>query len=389
MDPGATHVPVVMRMERATGRVVVDGGFRVSWDGSHVWMDASTARPAERLGDEADAIAAEIVSEVLGGLANTTFSPGVETWGPTNFGTRIDLPGDWDDAVAILIRGDGTKPTWITVVDKATSKPVVVAGRELRNVPVSFEWNVRLYPDMAERENVDSRSYVVSSDGWNEEWAGPPFDPPWHHVTTTHTMKLDADRSQGFKWPTAVERPISRRDGLECDVAGQTLSWPLVLRFVVDEQQPSFWYVSDAVRAGCPIGLELDVVHRHRTSGSTTSIVRGELTLRDLTVTPPAVLAQDAFDHTLDGQGPGALWSHRLELPRSFMGDGRTLEMWIDGSVEVECWADGATADEVSFGVHPDSGPVLSWPDCYPELGAAVLENDVGSTDRLSETKSK
>lgn len=372
---GSAHpdqVPLLVRLERASGRVVVDSSARVSWDGTHLWLDSRSNQPPERLGDEADAMMAELVPELLSGLSNSTFvEPGVEDWGPANVGTRVDLPFDWDDAYAILIAGGDEKdPVGVTVVEKTTLKPLAVFGYPMRRIPARFKWNVRLYDDMAEPENIQSRSYIVSDDGWNQEWDGPPFMPPWHEESTSNPLAFNAGTSQGFILPSGVEVPQTRLSGIACNAAGQMHTASIVLRYVVDDSHPSFGYLEDALEAGCPLNVMFGAVHDHGPKSGAKSRVQGTVQLRDVSIGPPAILAQKAFDETVTGpQGGRRSRDHRLETVGSSVGNDQSVELWIDGIVRIQCVSAGSTGNSVAFGVNRDRGPVLSWPDCYPELG--------------------
>jgi hypothetical protein len=372
---GAQGPTGVLRMDRATGRVAMDLGVRVLWDGEHLWSDDSDTSDAVRFGDEADGMMAELMDELLSGLSGSTFySPLSEDWGPGNEGTRVDLPFDWDDEFAVLLASDRVgNVNRVTVVRRDTLAPAVFFGRWLRQVPLEFQWNVRLFADLGKAESIGSRTYLVSDDGWTQKWGGPPFLPGWHEETTRNPLVFDTAASSGWVLPTTGEEvPQTRLSTVACTAAGQTTSLAIQLSYGVEDIDPSYGYLPDAITAGCPLRADLGLVRDHQPVSGTKTRVQVAVRLLDVSVGPYVTLAQSSLDEEVTGPAIGRRGKDiQLMTTSTSVTDADSLELEVVGSVRVACLAatPGKTTG-VAFGIDSDKPPVLSWPDCYPEIGA-------------------
>jgi hypothetical protein len=358
----------VLRIERATGRVSIDtGSLRVLWDGVHLWRDTRDDLPAERMGDEADARMAALVEEVLKGLPHTELLPP----GPGEAGWRLDLPFDGDDDHAILLSGLGSGQTGsliLHVVQKDTQRPAVAWDIPLV-LSLSLSWDVRLLNDLTEPESLSSRGTTIAVDGWQEVWVGPGLFPGFHVQSTQNPLQFDVSSSAGWPAPSGQEVPQARLQDVTCQKAGEVVSAPLSLSFVLDPTAPSVSYLPGALAAGCPLSLEVEAVFTQEPAAGASTRVQGTLLLRDTSTLPPTVLAQRAFE---DVAAAPQAWRRReayelASLPTGFSHE--TLELQFEGVVEVRCQAKGAGASTVSFGTEPERPPMLAWSGCYPELG--------------------
>lgn len=366
---------VLVRMERQSGRFTIDSldaGWRFLWDGTQLWESPlGKVDPPMRVGAVTSEMVAELLDELLAGLPNTVFiPPDAEDWGSRYpgmpyEGTRIDLPFRWDDHYAILLRGgDQGDVTELNVLRRDTREAVHFRRIELGYVWLAFDWDVRLFPDLSDPRRLDARSLDV------RDHVCPPvetrFRSDWHVDTTQNPLMLDPS-SQA--WETRLDR-------VPCTSVGQIVSMPIQLRYRVDDEYEFFHFLPDALVSGCPVRVRLEGEWTTHRRGVQTRL-QADVKLLDTSVAPHAVLARGVVDEReppprAPTRGFGFMLNP-LEfdlvpegvLPRDFT----ELAVHIDGRLSVECLEPGRLVSDAKFAVRPSSRNVLSWPDCYPEMG--------------------